>query len=37
MAGVDLVTVNYRGIGPASVDLLSGQVDVYLHVYCLDN
>ena len=28
MAGVDLVTVNYRGIGPASVDLLSGRVEV---------
>ena len=28
MAGVDLVTVNYRGIGPALVDLLSGQVQV---------
>jgi tripartite-type tricarboxylate transporter receptor subunit TctC len=28
MAGVDLVTVNYRGIGPALVDLLSGRVEV---------
>jgi tripartite-type tricarboxylate transporter receptor subunit TctC len=27
-AGVDLVTVNYRGIGPALVDLLSGRVEV---------
>jgi len=28
MAGVDLVTVNYRGIGPVLVDLLSGRVEV---------
>jgi tripartite-type tricarboxylate transporter receptor subunit TctC len=28
MAGVDLVTVNYRGIGPALVDLLSGRIEV---------
>jgi tripartite-type tricarboxylate transporter receptor subunit TctC len=28
MAGVDLVTVNYRGIGPALVDLLGGRVEV---------
>ena len=28
MAGVDLVTVNYRAIGPALVDLLSGRVEV---------
>ena len=28
MAGVDLATVNYRGIGPALVDLLSGRVEV---------
>ena len=30
MAGVDLVTVNYRGIGPALVDLLSGRVEVII-------
>jgi len=28
MAGVDLVTVNYRGAGPALLDLMSGRVDV---------
>src|SRR6516225_6281502 len=28
MAGIDLVTVNYRGIGPALVDLLSSRVEV---------
>ena len=28
MAGVDLATVNYRGIGPALVDLLIGRVEV---------
>jgi tripartite-type tricarboxylate transporter receptor subunit TctC len=28
MAGVDLVTVNYRGAGPALVDLMGGQVQV---------
>src|SRR5215467_1026320 len=28
MAGVDLVTVNYRGIGPALLDLISGRVEV---------
>jgi tripartite-type tricarboxylate transporter receptor subunit TctC len=28
MAGVDLVTVNYRGIGPALVDLISGRVEL---------
>lgn len=27
-SSVDLVTVNYRGIGPALVDLLSGRVEV---------
>src|SRR5262249_18044387 len=33
MAGVDLVTVNYRGIRPVLVDVLTGRV----HLYCLDN
>jgi tripartite tricarboxylate transporter family receptor len=28
MAGVDLVTVNYRGVGPALPDLISGRVKV---------
>jgi tripartite-type tricarboxylate transporter receptor subunit TctC len=28
MAGVDLVTVHYRGVGPALPDLMSGRVDV---------
>ena len=28
MAGVDLVTVNYRGAGPALLDLISGRVEV---------
>jgi len=28
MANVDLVTVNYRGIGPALLDLISGRVEV---------
>ena len=28
MAGVDLVTVNYRGIGPPLLDLISGRVEV---------
>jgi tripartite-type tricarboxylate transporter receptor subunit TctC len=28
MAGADLVTVPYRGVGPASPDLMSGRVDV---------
>jgi tripartite-type tricarboxylate transporter receptor subunit TctC len=28
MAGTDLVTVPYRGVGPASPDLMSGRVDV---------
>jgi tripartite-type tricarboxylate transporter receptor subunit TctC len=28
MAGVDLVTVNYRGIGPVLLDLTSGRVEV---------
>jgi tripartite-type tricarboxylate transporter receptor subunit TctC len=28
MAGVDLVTVNYRGAGPALLDLMSGRVEV---------
>src|SRR5262252_9325835 len=28
MAGVDLVTVNYRGIGPPLVDLVSGRIEV---------
>jgi tripartite-type tricarboxylate transporter receptor subunit TctC len=28
MAGVDLVTVNYRGVGPALPDLISGRVEV---------
>ncbi len=28
MAGVDLVTVNYRGSGPALPDLIAGRVDV---------
>jgi tripartite-type tricarboxylate transporter receptor subunit TctC len=28
MASVDLVTVNYRGIGPALLDLMSGRVEV---------
>jgi tripartite-type tricarboxylate transporter receptor subunit TctC len=33
MAGVDLATVNYRGIGPALVDLLSGRVEVIFTSY----
>jgi tripartite-type tricarboxylate transporter receptor subunit TctC len=40
MAGVDLVTVNYRGIGPVLVDLLSGRIEVVftsIASYCLDN
>jgi tripartite-type tricarboxylate transporter receptor subunit TctC len=28
MASVDLVTVNYRGIGPALLDLMSGRVEI---------
>ena len=28
MAGVDLVTVNYRGIGPPLLDLIGGRVEV---------
>jgi tripartite-type tricarboxylate transporter receptor subunit TctC len=32
MAGVDLVTVNYRGSGPALLDLISGQVQVAFDV-----
>jgi tripartite-type tricarboxylate transporter receptor subunit TctC len=32
MAGVDLVTVNYRGSGPALPDLISGQVQVMFDV-----
>ncbi len=28
MAGLDLVTVNYRGIGPALTDLLAGRIEV---------
>ncbi len=28
MAGVDVVTVHYRGVGPALPDLLSGRVDI---------
>jgi tripartite-type tricarboxylate transporter receptor subunit TctC len=28
MAGVDLITVNYRGAGPALLDLMSGRVEV---------
>jgi tripartite-type tricarboxylate transporter receptor subunit TctC len=28
MTGVDLVTVNYRGVGPAQPDIMSGRVDV---------
>ena len=28
MTGVDLVTVNYRGVGPALPDLMSGRVEV---------
>jgi tripartite-type tricarboxylate transporter receptor subunit TctC len=28
MTGVDLVTVNYRGVGPAQPDIISGRVDV---------
>jgi tripartite-type tricarboxylate transporter receptor subunit TctC len=28
MAGVDLVTVNYRGIGPVLLDLISGRMEV---------
>jgi tripartite-type tricarboxylate transporter receptor subunit TctC len=27
MAGIDLVTVNYRGIGPALTDLMAGRLD----------
>jgi tripartite-type tricarboxylate transporter receptor subunit TctC len=32
MTGVDLVTVNYRGSGPALLDLISGQVQVMFDV-----
>ena len=32
MAGVDLVTVNYRGTGPALPDLMSGRVQVMFDV-----
>jgi tripartite-type tricarboxylate transporter receptor subunit TctC len=32
MTGVDLVTVNYRGAGPALLDLISGQVQVTFDV-----
>jgi tripartite-type tricarboxylate transporter receptor subunit TctC len=28
MAGIDLVTVNYRGIGPALTDLMNGRIEV---------
>ncbi len=28
MAGIDLVTVNYRGIGPALTDLMAGRLEV---------
>ena len=28
MAGIDMVTVNYKGSGPALIDLISGQVDL---------
>jgi tripartite-type tricarboxylate transporter receptor subunit TctC len=28
MAGIDLVTVNYRGIGPALTDLMTGRIEV---------
>ena len=28
MTGVDLVTVNYRGVGPAQPDIISGRIDV---------
>src|SRR5271170_7064992 len=28
MTGVDLVTVNYRGVGPAQPDIMSGRVDI---------
>jgi tripartite-type tricarboxylate transporter receptor subunit TctC len=28
MAGLDLVTVNYRGIGPALTDLMAGRIEV---------
>jgi tripartite-type tricarboxylate transporter receptor subunit TctC len=28
MTGIDLVTVNYRGVGPAQPDIISGRVDV---------
>jgi len=28
MAGIDLVTVNYRGIGPALTDLMGGRIEV---------
>jgi tripartite-type tricarboxylate transporter receptor subunit TctC len=28
MAGIDLVTVNYRGIGPALTDLMAGRIEV---------
>jgi tripartite-type tricarboxylate transporter receptor subunit TctC len=28
MAGINLITVNYRGIGPALTDLISGRIDV---------
>jgi tripartite-type tricarboxylate transporter receptor subunit TctC len=30
MAGVDMVTVHYRGSGPAFTDLLAGQLQVYI-------
>src|SRR5262245_1839792 len=32
MTGIDLVTVNYRGAGPALLDLISGQVHVMFDV-----
>jgi tripartite-type tricarboxylate transporter receptor subunit TctC len=28
MTGIDLVTVNYRGVGPAQPDIISGRIDV---------
>jgi len=28
MTGIDMVTVNYRGVGPAQPDIISGRIDV---------
>src|SRR5271155_1066727 len=28
MTGIDMVTVNYRGVGPAQPDIMSGRIDV---------